>query len=198
MVDQKIGAIIMAGGKSSRMGSDKGMQLLNGKPLVGYAIAALLPICGDIIISTNNADYEQFGFTTIGDNYTEIGPLGGLQAALRASKYQHNLVLSCDNPFVTTELLKKLAFTGFDNCCYLDQNKELHPLIGFYSKEIIVNIEFQIAKKNYKMMDLLELINCQLYSPSKAFLQENPYIDMNINTPEQLLKAEEILRTRKG
>lgn len=197
MVDEKIGAIIIAGGKGSRMGGDKGMQLLNGKPLVGYAIASLLPICSDIIISTNNPSYEQFGFTTIADNYPEIGPLGGLQAALRASKYQHNLVLSCDNPFVNTELLKKLAFTGFDNCCYLDQDKKLHPLIGFYSKEILVNVEFQIAKKDFRMMNLLELINCQLYSPSKAFLQQHPHIDLNINTPEMLLKAEEILKNNK-
>ncbi len=192
-MDNKLGAIIIAGGKSSRMGSDKGMKLLNGKPLIGYALAAVLPICSDVIISTNNSEYEQFGFPLVADIHKEIGPLGGLHAALKASKHQYNLVVSCDAPFVSTEILKKMTTSGFESCAYLDAQDGIHPLIGYYSKEILMNIEFQVAKENYKMMDFLEAINCQLYRPSKALQKQYPNFAFNVNTPESFAEAEKIL-----
>lgn len=194
MKENNVGAIIIAGGKSSRMGSDKGLKMLNGKPLIGYALAAVLPICKDVIISTNNAEYDQFGFQLVADNHKDIGPMGGLQAALSASKYDSNIVISCDTPFVTTEILSKIANAGFENCALLDGQKRIHPLIGLYTKETLNQIIFQIAKQNYKMMDLLEEINCQLYTPSIALQKKYPNLCFNVNTEESLMEAEAILK----
>ena len=192
-MDTKVGAIIIAGGKSSRMGSDKGLMLLNGKPLIGYIISALIPISSEILISTNNPAYEQFGFPLIPDEHSSIGPIGGLQAAIKHSTSNQNLVVSCDTPFIASEILNKIATAGFDNCAFLDSEKQIHPLIGLYSKEIEKAIEFQISKENYKMMDLLELINCQLYTPSNQLLAKYPNLTFNVNTPESFVEAEKII-----
>lgn len=191
-MDNKVGAIIIAGGKSSRMGSDKGLMLLNGKPLIGYIISALIPISSEIVISTNNPNYEQFGFPLIPDEHANIGPMGGLHAALKHSSTNQNIVVSCDTPFIATEILNKMATAGFDNCAFLDSEKQIHPLIGLYSKEVVNAIEFQISKENYKMMDLLELINCQLYTPSNQLLAKYPNLTFNVNTPESFVEAEKI------
>ena len=61
--------IILAGGKSSRMGEDKGLVLLNGKPMIQYVIEALKEVVSDIIIISNNASYNKFRVPVYSDHY---------------------------------------------------------------------------------------------------------------------------------
>ncbi len=89
----KVTAIILAGGKSSRMGADKGMQKLFGKPLVSYAIGELYGLCDDIIIRSSSAEYAGFGYKLVADEFPGIGPMGGVYSALRQSETNDNLVL---------------------------------------------------------------------------------------------------------
>ena len=109
----------MAGGKSSRMGTDKGLMTFQGKRLVEYAIELLQPFCSEIIISTNQAGYEGFGFKTVSDVYRDCGPVGGLHAALSESNYDYNLIVSCRitsyNVCYTKLLRKTKAETSISN-----------------------------------------------------------------------------------
>jgi molybdenum cofactor guanylyltransferase len=100
--------IILAGGKSERMGKDKGLMDWKGKQLVQYSIEALRPFCDHMIISTNNDEYARFGIPLVKDEYPNIGPMGGLHAGLKASKTEHNLFMSCDMPLVDEEVISLL------------------------------------------------------------------------------------------
>lgn len=76
----QVGAIILAGGKSSRMGVDKGLMLLNEKPMVQHVIDAVKLVADEIIIVANNKEYKQFGYTVISDEIENAGPLAGICA----------------------------------------------------------------------------------------------------------------------
>jgi molybdopterin-guanine dinucleotide biosynthesis protein A len=78
----ELSGIILAGGKSSRMGQDKGLMLFRGKQMVQYSIELLNLFTSQILISSNNQEYNQFGFPVVSDIYKECGPIGGLHAAV--------------------------------------------------------------------------------------------------------------------
>src|ERR1035437_7677768 len=92
---------ILAGGKSSRMGTDKGLLVFNKKTIIQHVIAQLKPVVKEVIIVSNNRDYEKFGVKVIADIIKNIGPAGGIHAALSHSNTNHNFIVSCDMPFIT-------------------------------------------------------------------------------------------------
>jgi molybdopterin-guanine dinucleotide biosynthesis protein A len=69
-------AIILAGGKSSRMGQDKGLSFYRGRRMVEFVVEACKKLTSDIFISTNNPEYRFLGYELIEDNFKEIGPIG--------------------------------------------------------------------------------------------------------------------------
>jgi molybdopterin-guanine dinucleotide biosynthesis protein A len=99
-----VGGYVLAGGKSSRMGSDKALLELAGKPLVRHASTKLRRLCAEVSILGNDSALERFA-PLVRDLHPECGPLGGIEAALRSSKYDWNLVLPVDVPFLPTFLL---------------------------------------------------------------------------------------------
>ncbi|HPG34509.1 MAG TPA: molybdenum cofactor guanylyltransferase, partial [Lentimicrobium sp.] len=73
----QITGIVLAGGKSTRMGTDKGLMIFQGKPLVMYSIDLLSMFCGRILISSNNPEYAKFGYEIIADELPGAGPMAG-------------------------------------------------------------------------------------------------------------------------
>ena len=88
----KFTGIILAGGKSERMGTDKGMVKFRNKFLVEYPLEALKPSCPTILISSNNDDYRIFGYPIIQDLVSDTGPMGGIYSCLLNSESHYNLV----------------------------------------------------------------------------------------------------------
>ena len=138
MVDKKnITGIVLAGGKSSRMGSDKGLLTINDKTFVEHVIVAMKPLVDKIIIVSNNKDYDQFGYRRVDDSIKDSGPLAALYSGLKHSETEFNLVLSCDIPMIKTEILKKLVDTDLENyeVVQIESNTKTMPLIAMYKKQ---------------------------------------------------------------
>ena len=138
MIDKtNITGIVLAGGKSSRMGSDKGLLKINDKTFVEHVIDAVKPLVDKIIIVSNNKDYDQFGYRRVEDSIKDSGPLAGLYSGLKHSRAEYNLVLSCDIPMITTEILKKLVDADFENyeVVQIESNTKTMPLIAMYKKQ---------------------------------------------------------------
>ena len=91
----EITGIILAGGKSSRMGTDKGLLLLNGKPMVKYVIDVLSKVTSKIIIIANNDEYKQFGYKVYSDLIKDKGPVGGIYTAMNYTNSNTNICISC-------------------------------------------------------------------------------------------------------
>jgi molybdopterin-guanine dinucleotide biosynthesis protein A len=195
----EVTGIILAGGKSSRMGTDKGLQELCGKPLISYSIKALSEICSTIIISTSSDAYQSFGYKTVADEIPGIGPMGGIYSALKQSKTEKNLVLSCDLPFVSVELLSYIlkSSEGYKVTVPWQGNQHYEPLCGFYHLSILDQISIYIQNNNYKLPDLFNeiTINQLVINNELDFYTEELFL--NVNSKHDLATAENLMHNRK-
>jgi molybdopterin-guanine dinucleotide biosynthesis protein A len=195
----EVTGIILAGGKSSRMGTDKGFQELCGKPLIVYAIEVLSGLCDKIIISSGSDAYQSLGFDVVADEFPGIGPMGGIYSALKQSKTEQNLVLSCDLPFVSKELLSFILENshGFEVALPFQGNQHYEPLCGFYSLSVLDRMNTFIHEQNYKLPDLFEKIriNKLTINTELSFFDENLFL--NVNSKHDLTQAEKLMKSRK-
>lgn len=191
--------IILAGGKSTRMGTDKGLHELCGKPLISYSIQVLSELCSTIIISTSSDAYQSFGYKTVADEIPGIGPIGGLYSALKQSKTENNLVLSCDLPFISKELLSFILKNseGYKVAVPWQGNQHYEPLCGFYHLSILDQISIYIQNHNYKLPDLFEevSINKLVINSNHDFYHDNLFL--NVNSKHDLDAAENLMHNRK-
>lgn len=176
-------AIILAGGKSSRMGQDKGIMLFNGKSMIQHVIDAVLPLTNRIIIISNNEDYQQFGFPVFPDTYPDKGPLGGIITGLSHSQSELNWILSCDTPNLTTSLLRELMNNTEDESVQLTSAYDkIHPLIGTYHQSALNPLKEQLALSNLKLLVALKAVDLKYFDA--GHFEEGTF--NNINTPEDL------------
>lgn len=99
-----ISGYVLAGGRSSRMGSDKALIDLAGRPLIDHAVTKLRRICAEVFVLSSNRLHARFA-PNIPDIHPHCGPLGGIETALIHSRHDWNLFLPVDMPFVPTTLL---------------------------------------------------------------------------------------------
>ncbi|MEE8360392.1 MAG: molybdenum cofactor guanylyltransferase, partial [Candidatus Omnitrophota bacterium] len=163
MIDN-VTCIILAGGKSSRMGRDKSFVPFLGKPLIENVIDKMEPIFKDTIIVTNSPHlYKKYKMETRVDILTDRGPLGGIHAGLSYSKNKYNLVVACDMPFLNEGLIRLMTERLVDCDAVVPRCKgRLEPLCAVYSKSCIRLIESEIASNNLKMMNFLELVKIRI------------------------------------
>jgi len=107
-----ISAIILAGGRATRMnGTDKGLVLLQSKPLIQHVIERLTPQVDEILINANRelAQYQAFGYTVLKDEVDDfLGPLAGFSLGLQNAKHDYVLIVPCDSPLMPVDLAQRL------------------------------------------------------------------------------------------
>lgn len=189
MIAQKnITGIILAGGKSSRMGSDKGLMHYEGKSFIQYSIEALKPIVSTIIIVSNNELYDQFGYLRIEDTVEDFGPVAGIYAGLESSLTAYNLILSCDIPLIRTEVLESLVQNSKleEEIVLLKSQVRLMPLIALYNKECRKKFKKAIEQKEHKLMNVLSECSIKIIE----LQDEDSIYTTNVNTKHQLKEIE--------
>lgn len=176
---------ILCGGKSSRMQTEKGLVLYNGKPFIVHIIEAVLPISNNIQLITNGNDYDDLNCKIVNDVVEDKGPLGGIYSALQSSETEINLILSCDIPLISTEILWELIEKHKSNSevSIFEVENRVHPLIGIYSKKIMPILKHSIDENQLKMMDFISKTALQINSisdeRSKQFQNINSVIELN-------------------
>ena len=145
---------ILAGGKSTRMGADKGLILFNGKPMVEYSIELARQFSDSITIISGNEEYSKFRINIVDDEIADIGPIGGIYTALFHCKAENMLVLTVDSPMVSKALIEKLMqHHGQNEVSYLEYKIRIYPLTAIYRKSALATIKQQIDSGNYKVRD---------------------------------------------
>lgn len=182
-------AIILAGGKSSRMGFDKQFLKLRDKYIVEMIAERLQGVFSEIIIVTSRPEeYQKYGFKLVEDEVKDFGPLAGIHVGLKSSCSRYNYVVACDMPFINLEYMKYMM----DLIKQQDDNidgiitklgKWIEPFNAFYSKNLIGRIEENIQKDKRQINMLLQDSNVIYVSEEKA-REFSPGWEMftNINT----------------
>ncbi|MFH0867901.1 MAG: molybdenum cofactor guanylyltransferase [Candidatus Woesearchaeota archaeon] len=189
--------ILLAGGKNTRINTDKAFLELNGKTIIENTINSLKNIFEEIIIVANNVeDYKFLGYKVIPDLVKDKGPLGGIYTGLKASKDDCNFILGCDMPFVNADLVKyMLGFDEFDTVIP-KINDNVEPLHALYSKNILPIIENQIKNNKLKIREMIEKIEKIKYIEREEIekFDKKNICFFNINNEDDLEKARELLK----
>lgn len=181
---EAITVFILCGGKSTRMGSEKGLVLFQGKPFIEHIIEAVLPISSEIYLVTNGEEYNYLPYKKIQDIAIDKGPIGGIYTALCQTETEFNLILSCDIPLISTELLVELVSKHDDDAgiTTLASETRMHPLIGIYAKKITPMLKEAIAKDELKLMRFVTTVPHQIIT----FDESHDLHFTNINSLDEL------------
>lgn len=187
--------IILAGGKSRRMGMEKGLADFQGQPLIHWAVSVLKEACSEILISSNTSSFEYLGFKVIPDIYPDSGPMGGIFSCLLESKNRINLVLSCDMPFVKPGIFSFLSKQIGDAwiCVPWYEGDHFEPLCGIYLKDSLSDIQAFLDIKNYKLPELFSKTNFKAIMIKDIIPPLHKYHFMNINSLSDLESARQLL-----
>lgn len=112
MIDNAIShvsAAVLAGGQSRRMGVDKALLQFEGVPLLKRVLEVLDEVSNDVFIVGSRPDYYDFGTPVFADSFPGTGPLGGIATALKHANHDFVLVVACDMPWLSADLLRALV-----------------------------------------------------------------------------------------
>jgi molybdopterin-guanine dinucleotide biosynthesis protein A len=151
-IDQVAG-VILAGGKSSRFGSNKALALHQGAALIEGITRRLAGLFPEILLITNTPeDYAFLGWPMASDQYQDCGPLAGIHAALRTISQPRAFICGCDMPLLNHDLIRFLCELPGDHevaLPWLPEGPE--PLYAVYSKNALPIIEDNLAKNQCKI-----------------------------------------------
>lgn len=191
----EVGGYVLAGGKSSRMGTEKALIEIGGKPLVAHAVAKLRALCTEVSILGSNPELARYA-PLVPDLHPGCGPIGGIEAALDHSGFEWNLVLPVDVPFLPAAFLREWVqrVTADDafRVAYFETEGKAQPAVLLIRREAKPAITAAIDRGEYKLLPALSAAasGSSLHVEEVAIPQE--YWFMNLNTPEEL----EIARKR--
>ena len=180
MTRKKLSGIILAGGKSSRMGSDKALLLYKNKTFLEHVVCAIKPLVDDILIISNNKEHQVDDCTTIPDLILNSGPIAGIYTGLKHSKTENNLVLSCDIPLVQTSILEFIIKNNEPDkeVVQLMNEQNCMPLIALYKKRLAPYFLSQLKRGERRLMHATKKLKTKEVFVKK---EENAFL-LNINT----------------
>lgn len=180
-----ITGIILAGGKSTRMGVDKGFVQWKGRPFVQHSIIALKPLVSKMIIVSDHSLYDRLSYKRVKDSIQGAGPLSGLYSGLKESETELNLVLSCDVPLITSNILEKLvaAYHKGVDAVVCSADDKIMPLVALYHKDCYKVCKALLDSGERRMMQLLDKLPNTRYVILKEIEAKNV---RNINSPKDL------------
>ncbi len=184
-----LAAFILAGGKSTRMGSDKAFVELDGQTLLARALDLARSITANVRIVGDPAKFAAFA-PVVQDIFPNCGPLGGIQASLRASAAELNLMLAVDMPFVSSDLLRYLIERARNSSATVTVplcEGGNQPLCAVYRRAFAEAAEDALEQGRYKIDPLFAEDSTQVINEDE--LRENgfsPKMFRNLNTREEL------------
>ena len=196
--------VILAGGKSRRMGENKALMPLGDDPLIGHVIRRMRLITDELLLITNTpTEYTNLGVSMHGDIFPGTGALGGIYTGLTHASYDAVLCVACDSPFLNPNLLVYLVsilgeydavmpYTHRENHAHRnDMQITLQTLCAAYSKRSLPIIESMLQESELRVHALQERAHIKRVSPEiwRAFDPEGLSF-FNINTPEDFKRAD--------
>ena len=215
--------VILAGGKSRRMGQNKALIQLGDNSLIEHVIRRMRLITAELLLITNSpAEYAHLDVPMHGDIVPDTGALGGIYTGLTHASHDVTLCVGCDNPFLVPNLLTYLVSVldeydavmpytyssrqtlfcpnkdiGVTNPSYNNDQITLQTLCAAYSKRCLPIIEMMLQASELRVHALAERAQVQRVSPEVWQTFDSGGMSFfNINTPENLEQADSYIRSQ--
>ena len=188
----KIGCVILAGGKSSRMGSDKALLEMNGEKFIERLMNELNDFDEKLIARGANQSVSSNGWLEIPDIYPERGPIGGLHSALSKCQSEALFCVTCDMPLFENALARELCEELDETCDAViveTEDGRRHPLCGVYRKSVSYVFEQQILSDNNRVMRALDNMRIKVIRVDST---QAAHQLKNVNTPEDYLEIQKM------
>lgn len=185
-------AFVLAGGKSTRMRTDKAFVLLRGQTLLDRMLEVARGITPQVAIVGDPAKFAAFP-RVIEDIFRNCGPLGGIHAALRSSTTDRNLILAVDVPFVSPAFLQFVLATSRESSATVTVARTTEgwqPLCAVYRKHFADLAERALRNRRYKIDALFAETDVRIIEESELTVAGfSSELFRNLNTPEDLSNA---------
>ncbi|MFC1932441.1 molybdenum cofactor guanylyltransferase [Chloroflexota bacterium] len=197
-ISSPVSSIILAGGKSSRLGIDKAGIKLDGRLTILQSIAEKLSAVSDeIIVATDGRRYNNLKVKVkwVKDAFPSTGSLVGLYSGLRAAGSNHALMVACDMPLLNLDLIRYMIAQPRDYDVLIPKLGEyVEPLHAIYSRKCLQPIERTLEAGHLKIIDFFDEVLVR-HLPEEVINRYDPehLSFFNINSPDQLKKAKTII-----
>jgi molybdenum cofactor guanylyltransferase len=192
MVDVRASAVVLAGGRSSRMGTSKALLLFDGQPLIVHVVATLKRLFGDVVVvASPGQDLPSLPVTLVSDEVAYQGPVGGLCYGLKAATGELCFVTACDSAFLSPALISHLVgrSAGCDVVVPHWQGR-FQPLHAVYRRSVLPLLEDQLARGELRPVSLFDRVRTLRIDEEeiRRFDSEGASF-FNMNTPADYQEA---------
>jgi molybdopterin-guanine dinucleotide biosynthesis protein A len=188
-----IAAFILAGGKSTRMGTDKAFLEVGGRTLLSRALDVAATVTEDVAIVGDGSKFFPLG-RVVEDLYPEQGPLGGIHAALASSHAALNLMLAVDMPYLETDFLQYLVSEASRSSALVTVpriERGWQPLCAVYRRDFAAVAEDALRKHKNKITALFGQVETRTINQEEmARLNFSEAMFRNLNLPADLIAEE--------
>jgi molybdopterin-guanine dinucleotide biosynthesis protein A len=198
-LEEKISALILAGGRSSRMGQDKAWLELRGMPLIEHTARRVMSLVDEFLFSTNQTEHLEpllrklpIATQVVSDETPNAGPLAGIAAGLGAARFDLVLVLAVDMPFAQLDLLAHMATLAADYQAVVPKIPNAisgealpEPLHAFYRRSCLAPISTHLKAGHYRVVSFLPDVRTRWIPPEEVARFDPDFASFrNLNTPE--------------
>ncbi len=208
--DLDVSCIVLAGGKSKRLGRNKLTETIGNLSLIETVITRLSVLKAEIIVVTAvDSQLPQLtqysGIKIVKDIFPGKGTLGGIYTGLDSAATYHNIVVACDMPFLNLELLRYMTemVAEFDVVVPRTSDGVLEPLHAVYSRHCLEPIEYLIRQERLSVLELYPMVKVKYieaveigYLDPKNLSFFNINTEADLNTGRQLAHHEELLNDK--
>jgi molybdopterin-guanine dinucleotide biosynthesis protein A len=195
-----ITSIVLAGGKGTRLGKDKLLEVLGDRPLLQRVVDSLSPISERILVVSAQGQKRpslqatQTEVATVPDIYPGKGALGGIYTGLSASDSRRSLVVAADMPFLNPDLLQHLVSLSTDFDVVMPRvGGEIEPLHAVYSRACLPAIHEQLKRNQLQIRVFLDKVRVRYVGEAEIDRFDPRHLSFfNINTPDDLEEARDI------
>jgi molybdopterin-guanine dinucleotide biosynthesis protein A len=184
-----IAGVILAGGKSSRYGSNKALAELNGEPLIERVLGVMGSVFNDLILITNSPEeYAYLKLPMKEDLIKGLGPLGGIYTGLESISHDAGFFVACDMPFLNEGLIRHMLSIGGDYDAVVPKiDWKIETLYTLYRKSCLPAIKNLIDSKTYQAKRFFQRIRVR-YVDQNEIIAFDPQLRAfaNVNRPEEM------------
>lgn len=194
----KIGAVILAGGNSKRMGKDKLFLPIGGRPMFERVLEVCVKVFQEVIIVCKVPELFAGYCVPVYKDLVDAGVLGGLYTGLKCLVSPKGFCVAADMPFLKVELVTYLVSLSDGYDAVVPKGPDgLHPLCAVYDKNCLQVIEGSIAKGTLQISSIFPFLKVRFCEAEEVAKVDPCFLSFfNVNTPKDLSKAESLFKTK--